>query len=456
MLILLKKFLMRHLTPPRVFVLSFLIIILTGTFLLWLPFSSSKKPLTFIDALFTSTSAVCVTGLSVIDISSDLSYFGQFVTLILFQLGGIGIITFSVFFFHLMGISIPFKEREIIQSSFSPSKRQDFQLILKYVLLSTFTIEFFGSLALSVRFLEDFSFGKAVYYSIYHAVSAFNNCGYSLFPNSFMDYKGDTFINLTIMALIILGGIGFFVQFEILSYWRHRKKRKRLSLHTKIVLITTLTLICLGALFFYLFERNYTIRDLPFKTKILVSFFQSVTARTAGFNTIEIGRLTNDTILILMMLMFIGASPGSTGGGVKTTSFALLIIMLWNRLKGNEEVNVMNRTIPKELMSKIVSIIFASVLSIGIVLSLVLFTSNKSVDFFNRNLFIEYLFDTISAFGTVGLSMGITPYLNNVQKVIISAMMFIGRVGPLTFAFSLTVKPKRASIKYAEEEIMVG
>lgn len=456
MLIHLKKFFIRHLTPQRIFVLSFFFIIIAGTFLLWLPNSSSKKPLTFIDALFTSTSAVCVTGLTVINIGSDLSLFGQIITLILLQIGGIGIITFSVFFFHLMGLSIPFKEREIIQTSLAPSPRHDFQIILKYVLLSTFIMEFFGCIVLSLRFLKDFSFGKAIYYGIYHAISAFNNCGYALFSNSLMDFKEDIIINMTIMGLIILGGIGFFVQSDILSYLRPYKKKRRLSLHTKIVLITTVILIVLGALFFYLFEKEHTIKNLPLSSQILISFFQSITARTAGFNTVEIGGLTNDTILLLMMLMFIGASPGSTGGGIKTTSFAILVIMLWNRIKGSDEVNVMHRTIPKELISKTVSIIFASAISIVIVTSLVLFAGSKTIHFFNRSLFIEYLFDTISAFGTVGLSMGITPHLNSIQKLIISIMMFAGRVGPLTLAFSLTVKPKKVLIKYAEEDIMVG
>ncbi|HPP07316.1 MAG TPA: potassium transporter TrkG, partial [Syntrophorhabdaceae bacterium] len=259
-----------------------------------------------------------------------------------------------------------------------------------------------------------------------------------------------------IMALIVLGGIGFFVHFDMLSYFTSNKKKKRLSLHTKIVLITTVSLICIGALFFYLFERSYAIKDLPLSTQILVSFFQSITARTAGFNTVDIGRLTNDTILLLMMLMFIGASPGSTGGGVKTTSFALLIIMLWNRLTGSDEVNVMNRTISRDLISKTVSIIFASVFSIVIITSLLLFMADKNIHFSNRNLFIEYLFETISAFGTVGLSMGITPHMNDIQKVIVTIMMFAGRVGPLTLAFSLSIKPKKALIKYAEEDIMVG
>lgn len=456
MLIALKKFFIRHLTPQRIFVLSFLTIIVIGTLLLWLPFSSSRRPLTFIDALFTSTSAVCVTGLTVIDISSDLSYFGQIITLILFQIGGIGIITFSVFFFHLMGVSVPFKEREIIQSSLAPSPRHDFQVILKYVLLSTFIIEFFGCVALSLRFLREFPLLKAIYYGVYHAVSAFNNCGYSLFSNSLTDFKSDFVINIVVMTLIVLGGIGFFVQFDMLSYFTSRKRKKRLSLHTKIVLITTSALIFSGALFFYLFERDYTVKDMPFSSQVLISLFQSITARTAGFNTVDIDKLTNDTILLLMMLMFIGASPGSTGGGIKTTSLALLIVMLLNRLKGSDEVNVMNRTIPKELISRTVSIIFASSISIVIITYLVLLTGTKNINFFNRSIFIEYLFDTISAFGTVGLSMGITPQLNSIQKVIISIMMFAGRVGPLTLAFSLTVKPKKTLIRYAEEDIMVG
>jgi len=374
--------------------------------------------------------------------------------MVLFQCGGLGIITFSVFFFHLMRISAPFKGREIIQTVFLHTPRKDFQVILKSVLISTFAIESFGTIILFIRFLRDFPVSQAFYNSVYHAISAFNNCGFSLFSDNLIGYQGDVIVNIIVMSLIVLGGIGFIVQYEIFS--KIRNFRYRVSLHTKIVLITTGILILAGTLFFFFFEKDYIIRNMPWQSKILISFFQSVTPRTAGFNTIEIGRLTNDTILLLMILMFIGASPGSTGGGVKTTSIAILFLLLWNRFKGREEVNIFNRTVPRELITRAVSIIFASAFSIVLITSLILLVGQKTIPSESRHLFVEYLFDTISAFGTVGLSMGITPLLNDLQKIILSIMMFAGRVGPLTLAFSLSLKSTRVTIRYAEENIMVG
>ena len=448
-----RTFFLRHLTPPRIFVLSFAGVIFAGAFLLWLPFSATKH-ISFVDALFTSASAVCVTGLVVIDIGKDLSLTGQIITMVLFQCGGLGIITFSVFFFHLMGRGVSFKGREIVQTTFLHTPQKDFQLILKSVLVFTLTIEALGTLLLFARFSQDFPLDLAFYHSLYNAVSAFNNCGYSLFSDNLVKYQGDVIVNLTIMGLIILGGIGFIVQREV--FLRAKSQKNRVSLHTKIVLITTGVLILLGALLFYLFERNHIIHDLPWQSKILISFFQSVTPRTAGFNTIDIGQLTNDTILLIMTLMFIGASPGSTGGGVKTTSFALLFLVLWNRLKGHEDVNIFNRTLPRETINRAISIIFASAFSIVLITSIVLLVGPKTSPLESRHLFVEYFFDTISAFGTVGLSMGITPKLNNIQKILITIMMFAGRVGPLTLAFSLTLRSTKAAITYAEENVMVG
>jgi trk system potassium uptake protein TrkH len=270
-----------------------------------------------------------------------------------------------------------------------------------------------------------------------------------------MGYQGDLTVNLTIMGLIVVGGIGFIVQYEVFS--KLRAVQKKLSVHTKIVMITTAILILSGAILFYLFERNHIIKGVPVQTKILTSFFQSITPRTCGFNTVDIGLLANDTILLLIILMFIGASPGSTGGGVKTTSAALLVMMLWNRLKGNEDVNIFNRTIPREIVSRTLSIIFASAFSIAIIASVLLITGGGNLlPVESRHLFVEYLFDTVSAFGTVGLSMGITPKLNDIQKYALIIMMFAGRIGPLTLAFSLSRGAGKRRITYAEEGVMVG
>ncbi len=450
-----KTIFSRILIPSRIFVLSFAAVIIAGGILLWLPFSASKGSLRFVDALFTSTSAVCVTGLVVIDMGKDLTTLGQVISIFLFQIGGLGIITFSTVFFVLMGRGISFKGREIVQSTFLHTPRRDFIVILKSVLWFTFIIESIGVLLLFIRFSLDFPLGTAFYHAVYNSISAFNNCGYSLFSDNLMGYQGDLIINLTIMGLIVHGGIGFIVQYEILSWLRGAKKR--LSIHTKIVIITTLILILLGAILFYVFERNHIIQDVPVLNKVLVSLFQSVTPRTAGFNTVDIGLLTNATLLLMIVLMFIGASPGSTGGGVKTTSAALLVMMIWNRMKGNEEVNIFNRTVPREIISRTISIIFASAFSIAIITSVLLIAGRGELPpLESRHFFVEYLFDTVSAFGTVGLSMGVTPKLNDIQKYALILMMFAGRVGPLTLAFSISRDTGKRGMTYAEEGVMVG
>ena len=449
-----RTFLARQFSPARIFIFSFAVVILLGAILLWLPFSAGRNPISFVDALFTSASAVCVTGLTVLDLGRDLTFGGQIVTLFLFQVGGLGIITFSVVLFGLMGRSISFRGREIVQSTFLHTPRRDFIVIVKWVLLSTFIIEGMGTFFLFVRFSQDFSPGHAFYQALYHAVSAFNNCGYSLFSDNLAAYQSDVIVNLTVAGLIILGGIGFIVQYEVVS--RLRGLQKKLSIHTRVVLMTTAILLLVGASFFYLFEMNHILKGASLKTQLLTSFFQSVTPRTAGFNTVDIGQLTNATILVMMILMFIGASPGSTGGGIKTTSFALLMLMIWNRFKGSEDVNVFNRTIPREILMRTIAIIFASAFSICLITSVLLFTGGVGNlhPTQSRHFFVEYLFETISAFGTVGLSMGITANMDDIQKLAIILMMFAGRVGPLTLAFSWY--SSRRSITYAEESVMVG
>jgi len=380
---------------------------------------------------------------------------GQVITIFLFQIGGLGIITFSTVFFVLMGRGLSFKGREIVQSTFLHTPRRDFVVIAKMVLWFTFITEALGTLVLFLRFSMDFPPGAALYHAVYNAISAFNNCGYSLFSDNLMGYQGDVIVNLTIMGLIVHGGIGFIVQYELLSWFKG--VQRRLSVHTKIVLISTTLLILSGAFLFYLFERNHVIKDAPVLTKILTSFFQSVTPRTAGFNTVDIGLLTNATILLMMVLMFIGASPGSTGGGVKTTSAALLVMLMWDRLKGNLDLNIFNRTVPREIVSRTVSIIFASAFSIAIITSVLLIAGEGNLPpLESRHHFVEYLFDTVSAFGTVGLSMGVTPKLNDLQKCALILMMFVGRVGPLTLAFSLSRDTGGKTLTYAEEGVMVG
>ncbi|PKN76775.1 MAG: hypothetical protein CVU52_03345 [Deltaproteobacteria bacterium HGW-Deltaproteobacteria-10] len=452
--LLFSNFFSRHLTPTRIFVFSFAAFIMLGALCLWMPFSAAQNDLKFVDALFTATSAVCVTGLSSIDVGKELSLAGQLITMFLFQVGGLGIITFSIILFALMGRGISFKGREIAQSTFLHTPRHDFYVILKKVILYSFVIEAIGAILLFLRFVQDFPAGKAFYHAIFNAVSAFNNAGFSLFSDSLMSYQSDITVNLTVMGLIILGGIGFIVQYEVLA--RLRGQEKRFSLHTRIVLVTTVALIVVGAVCFYFMEMNNVLKGTTFKTALLSSLFQSVTPRTAGFNTVDIGALTNSTILVILILMFIGASPGSTGGGIKTTSFSLLLLFIYNRIKGNANVNIGNRTIPPELVEKTIYIIFASAFCICLITSiLLLFGDSASSLSASRSQFVEYLFETVSAFGTVGLSMNLTPKLGDVQKYAIIFMMFAGRVGPLTLAFAL-YSSRRKGLTYAEESVMVG
>jgi trk system potassium uptake protein TrkH len=450
-----QTFLSRHLSPERILILAFAATIMVGAVLFRHPWAAARDSLSFIDALFTATSAVCVTGLTVLDLGQDLSLAGQVLSLILFQLGGLGIITFSTVFFVLMGRGISFKGREIVQSTFLHTPREDLFSILKSILWYAFFFEALGTLFLWIRFSQDFSLGRGLYQAVYHAVSAFNNCGFSLFSDSLVRYQGDLLVNLTVMGLIFLGSIGFVVQYEFFSILRGA--RKRFSLHAKLTLVTSVTLILLGAFFFYISERDQILQGHPATTQTLISFFQSLTPRTCGFNTVEIGRLMNATVLLLMILMFIGGSPGSTAGGIKTTSAALLVSLIWNRLRGNETVNIFRRTLPHEVMSRAISIILASGFVVFLVSSVLLLLGDRtSSPLESRQFFVQYVFEAISAFGTVGLSMGATASLNPAQKIAIILLMFAGRVGPLTLAFSFSRRVRKEGVSFAEESVMVG
>jgi trk system potassium uptake protein TrkH len=312
-----------------------------------------------------------------------------------------------------------------------------------------------GTLLLWLRLAQDFPPGQALFHAVYLAISAFNNCGYTLFSDNLVAYQGDPIVNLTIMGLIVAGGIGFIVHYEL--HTRFFGKQRRLSVHTKVVLVATAVLIVGGAVLFFVFENQRILKDLPWQNQVLASLFQSITPRTAGFNTVDIAMLTNETILLMITLMFIGASPGSTGGGVKTTSASLLFLIMWSRLRGREEVNVFNRTIPRELLQRTISIMLAAALSICLIMSVLLLAADHSgAPAGSRHLFVEYIFETTSAFATVGLSMNLTPSLSTPQKLAIILMMFAGRVGPLTLAFSLARITAKKSFTYAEEGVMVG
>lgn len=437
-------------SPAKLLPLSFLIVILLGTFLLLLPFSTYKS-LSFIDTLFTATSATCVTGLTVVDVGKAFTFFGQIVILLCIQIGGLGLMTFSSLIAILMGRSLSFRDRTIVVESFLPFPLKGIPNIIKQIILYTFVIEFLGAILLFISFSKRLTFWDGVKFSVFHSISAFCNAGFSLFSDNLASFRGDALVNLTVIILIFLGGIGFFPLKVILGFLvaKLKKERFKIPLHFKIVFLTSLTLIITGALLFSLLEWNNVLKGIPIKEKILASIFQAVTPRTAGFNTVNISMITSATTFLILILMFIGASPGSTGGGIKTSTFFIVFYQIINRLKGKRGLSFSSRKIPEDTVGKAFLVFFIS-------LGIVSLSSFLIFSFQNNFGFDALLFEVFSAFGTVGLSKGITPFLYPISKVIIIMTMFIGRVGPLTLIYTLRESKEMEGITYPEEKIMVG
>jgi len=447
------------LKPAQTLLLSFSVVILAGAVLLAMPWASRGDPLSWVDALFTATSATCVTGLIVVDTGSKLSTFGQGTVLALIQLGGLGIMTFSSIFLVLLGKRLSFRNQDVLSSTLGNTRRSSITAMVRNVFIFTLTIEAVGALFLSLGFSSHMPFEQALYSGIFHSVSAFCNAGFSLYSDSFIHYRGDFIINVTIMFLIVLGGIGFLVLQDMLKAWTRRRKGKtvRLTLHTEVVLSTTAILIIGGAIGIWLFERNNTLEQLPVGEQVMASFFQSITARTAGFNTLDYSMLTNTSLFLTMILMFIGASPGSCGGGVKTSTVAIVASMFRGGLKSRHTVNIFQRTIPERTISKALAIIMLSFVFVTIMTFLLMAAEVSSVPHRGGGgTFMELFFEVMSAFGTVGLSTGITSNLSPVGKIIIVFTMLAGRLGPLTLAMALGPGEKKGRFQYAEENVVVG
>jgi trk system potassium uptake protein TrkH len=436
-----------ELSPNQVLVLSFLGFILIGTYLLHLPMASaSEETISWIDSLFTATSAACVTGLIVVDTGSDFSIFGQWIILILIQVGGIGIMTFSTMFAFLLGKKISLRQRLIIQESLNQFSIGGLIRLAKYIFLFTLFFEGLGTLIMYINWHNIDRNHSPLFISFFHAVSAFCNAGFSLFSDSLEKYISHPGINIIFIILIIAGGIGFLVLVELYEYPR----RKKFSLHSKLVIIITLILLVAGTLGIYLFENQNpdTIQSYGPKAKILSSIFQSATARTTGFNTIPIGQMGNAALFLLIILMFIGGSPTSAAGGIKTTTFGILFLRMIYTLKGKRYIYVFQRKISEEIVNKALAV-FMLYLSWTIVMTLFL-------SYLEDFSFIELFFEMVSAFGTVGLSMGITSSLSFSSKLIIILTMFFGRLGPLALAMSLIINRQPESIQYPEDRVMVG
>ncbi|MEJ5301566.1 MAG: TrkH family potassium uptake protein [Thermodesulforhabdaceae bacterium] len=448
-------------------VFSFAVFILIGTVALMLvPLRipvEGKFHLSFVDALFMSTSAACVTGLSVVDIGTFFPLAGQIIILVLIQVGGLGIMTISTGLFTIVGRSISIRSRFILQDTFTHIPQPDIISLIKRIILFTFVLEFLGATLLFLRFINlNGDVSQSLWIAIFHAVSAFCNAGFSLFRDSIMSYRSDAVIVLTVSTLIILGGLGFLVLNEL--YWLSKSRlspRKfwhRLSLHSKIVLSTTCWLIIFGFLLFLIAEWNVTMKNFSIHERILAAIFQSVTPRTAGFNTLDFASMAPITLLGTLILMFIGGSPGSTAGGVKTSTIAALAAVGISRFMGREKAFIFKRSLDDESVNKAFGVLTLGMVIVISVTAGVLITELGAKPYSETNgLFLKYLFEVISAFGTVGLSMGVTPELSKAAKLILVFTMFVGRLGPLVVAAALSPRIRTGGeFTYAEERIMIG
>lgn len=447
------------LSPSALIFITFAATILIGTVLLLLPFSTPHGHNNFLNALFIATSATCVTGLSVVNIAQEYTLFGQIVILLMIQVGGLGIMTFSTFFFHALTGEISLSDRDVLTATVLMTPEKNTGTLLGKILIAVFTIETAGAFLLCIRFSESHPLGQALYLSIFHSISGFCNAGFSLFPDSFMAYKSDPFLNLVLISLILSGGIGFHVLLDLKRLFIHKKGiRHLLSFQTRIVLTMSALLILFGTLAYFLIEHNHSLAGFNFENRLLISLFQSVTSRTCGYNTVDMATLSNAGVFLVIVLMFIGAAPGSAAGGVKVTALGVLIAMALSRLRGEKETSIFNRSIPSETVTKTFFIFFTAISVISVAFILLLASEAPPLpNAAEGNLFRTILFETVSAFGTVGLSMGLTPGLSDFGKTVIIIIMFIGRIGPLTLFMTMTSMIRRKStFKFARGDLMIG
>ena len=437
------------LKPTQVIILSFIFMILLGTFLLMLPISTTNNAgLHPIDALFVSTSASCVTGLTVVDLHNDLTIFGTIVMLFLIQIGGLGIMTLGTLVVHTLGYRFRLKENIILQESLNQGGQEGIFNLIKRMIKYTLVIEIFFAVLLTVHFYPEFGL-NAVGYGIFHSISAFCNAGFDLFGNydSLCKRNDDYFLMACIGLLIILGGIGF----TVVSDFINKRSWKKFSLHTKIVVVMNFALILIGTILIFGIEcaNHNTLADLNTPAQLANSCFMSISCRTAGFNSFDLAQSEQITQLTMIILMFIGASPLSTGGGIKSTTFFIILMSMWAVFRGKNDIVVFGRKISHELRDQAFAIFTMGtiwVVTAGILLSYI----DGEVHELE-----EVIFETVSGFGTVGMGIGITSEWNMAGKLVLSLTMLVGRLGIMTFMLSL-IKQKKSRIKYPTEDIMIG
>lgn len=443
-----------QLQPARLFIASFVLVILTGTAGLLLP-RATTGGITFVDALFTSTSAVCVTGLSSVDTATTFTTLGKVIIMLLIQVGGLGLMTFTTFFTLFSG-RLSIKERVIMQDFLSSENLGQIRHTLFQIIGVTLVIEAAGALLLFFSWGDAYfpSVQSKVFSSIFHAVSAFCNAGFSLFSDNLAGpaLVLNVPVNLTIAGLIILGGLGFITIVNTVSArpWggMHGRLRHRLTTHTRVVLVSTAALLVLGTVSFYVLEYHNTLSRFDWDEKLLVSFFTSVTPRTAGFNTIDFGSVAVPGTFMVILLMFIGASPGSTGGGIKTTTASLVVLSGLNYVRGKDKVEIGNRCVPQANVDRASTVLFFGLVHVALAVFL--------VSFFEPFPILDVIFECVSAMGTVGLSRGITFGLSDPSKIILVFTMLIGRVGALTLMMAITRRAVLNRFDFPTEQVVVG
>lgn len=440
------------LAPAQIVLLSFSAIILIGTLLLSLPISAAQgKTIGIVDAFFMATSATCVTGLTTLSLADNFSTTGQMIILILIQIGGLGYMTLYSSMTILLGKSLGFRDQLMMQDLLDISSFSDLINMIASIIRYTLTIELCGAIILTIAFsLQGMEFGESLYFGIFHSISAFCNAGFALFNNSMEDFAFSPMIHGTVSLLIFLGGLGFIVLKELEFFVRQGRKIVNLSVHTKVVLTVNISLIIFVALYIFFSEFLHGMVENTLWEKIQLSVFQSITTRTAGFNTMTLSALHTHTIYFIALVMFIGASPGSTGGGIKTTTFAILLQSVKATLRGRDRVQFFDRTVPNLLVVRAVAITIISLMIVSFFILLMMRVEPEQD-------FLALFFETISAFATVGLSLGITPYLTAGGKITLAVLMLIGRVGPLTMAVAIGQKNEDiGKVEYPEGRIMIG
>ncbi|WP_064610093.1 TrkH family potassium uptake protein [Streptobacillus moniliformis] len=440
----------KKISPYILILISFIFIIVIGASLLTLSISlKSGVKISFFEALFTATSAVTVTGLTILDVSKTFNRFGNIIILILIQLGGLGILTFSSLIVLIVSKKIGYYTKKIVKEDLNFEDKFDIYLYMKKVAMVVFGIELLGAIFLLSDFLKEYSIGEAIFYSIFHSISAFCNAGFSLFSNNFEGFVDNVYVNIIIAFLIFTGGVGFAAIIDIYEYIQGRGKR--LTINTKFSLYITVSLLFIGAILFFTFEytNSGSIGEMSFLKKILASFFQSVSLRTAGFNTVNLNNLRIPTVLISCILMFIGASSGSTGGGIKTNTVGIIFLGIKASIKNREEIVFSRRRISFKAFNKAVALLFIALSYLFVIFLLMsIFESDKDL--------VKVLFELISAMGTVGLSMGITSSLTIYSKMLIIITMFLGRVGLLTVVLALSRSGEKGKYIYPEGNILIG